>query len=400
MSKIRKKDKYIKSILEQDTYISENTNKIIDDFINEKEKKLDKNKKVIKFGIKHISVLTVAASFVLVILVASNTNINISTTNSKNILHVIQSIFTKPEEEEEKKEEKESEKIENTIVNSVNTNKVQNTVNTINNTVKKENNALQVKELTSQEACDLARNKYGITDKNTGIGIEYIYIGITKDKNNVEYYTFEMEWLYPQNEINPYLTTIYVSKDGKTIKDIYNPDKNKEIEIKQEDRVENNGNVEEVEKNEEPKIPDSVPKEKTQHISGLLVTFPNVPINRSYNGDGIQTGSSISGYSETGSHVDIYNSVHCKEYYSFKSLEEITKDVIQERIDEKIIKEEKRNINGHEWVLFYSEIENNVTQIRLYTVKNEDVYFVEAYYSKEDKEQVFKILDSIMIPEG
>ena len=39
MSKIRKKDKYIKSILEQDTYISENTNKIIDDFINEKEKK-------------------------------------------------------------------------------------------------------------------------------------------------------------------------------------------------------------------------------------------------------------------------------------------------------------------------------------------------------------------------
>lgn len=396
MSKIKKKDKYIKSILEQDTYISENTNKIIDDFINEKEKKLDKNKNVIKFGIKHISVLTVAASFVLVILVASNTNINISTTNSKNILHVIQSIFAKPEEEEEK----ETEKVENKIVNNVNTNKVQNTVNTTNNTVKKEDKVPQVKELTSQEACDLARNKYGITDKNTGIGIEYVYIGITKDKNNVEYYTFEMEWLYPQNEISPYLTTIYVSKDGKTIKDIYNPDKNKEIEIKQEEKVENNENVEEVEKNEEPKMPDSVPKEKTQHISGLLVTFPNLPINRIFNGAEVQIGSSISGFSNTGSNIDIYNSTHCKEYYSFTSLEEITKHVIQERIDEKIIKEEKRNINGHEWVLFYSEIENNVTQIQMYTVKHEDVYFVEAYYSEEDKEQVFKILDSIMIPEG
>ena len=398
MRKIRKKDKYIKSILEQDTYISENTNKIIDDFINEKEKKLDKNKKVIKFGIKHISVLTVAASFVLVILVASNTNINISTTNSKNILHVIQSIFTKPEEE--KKEEKEPEKVENKIVNNVNTNKVQNTVNETNNTVKKENKVPQVKELTSQEACDLARNKYGIIDKNTGIGIEYIYIGITKDKNNVEYYTFEMEWLYPQNEINPYLTTIYVSKDGKTIKDIYNPDKNKEIEIKQEERVENNGNVEEVEKNEEPTMPNSVPKEKTQHISGLLVTFPNLPIDRIFNGNGIQIGSSISGFSNTGSNIGIYNSVHCKEYYSFKSLEEITKEVIQERIDEKIIKEEKRNINGHEWVLFYSKLDATTTIIRMYTVKHSDVYYVEAYYSPEDEQQIFKILDSIMIPEG
>lgn len=395
MSKIKKKDKYIKSILEQDNYISENTNKIMDDFINEKEKNLDKNKNVIKFGIKHISVLTLAASFVLVILVASNTNINIRTTNSKNILHVIQSIFVKPEEEEEK----EPEKVENKIVNNVNTNKVQNTVNTTNNT-KKENKVPQVKELTPQEACDLARNKYGITDKNTGIGIEYIYIGITKDKNNVEYYTFEMEWLYPQNEINPYLTTIYVSKDGKTIKDIYNPDKNKEIEIKQEERVENNGNTEEVEKNEEPKIPNSVPKEKTQHISGLLVTFPNLPINRIFNGDEIQIGSSISGFSNTGSNIGIYNSIHCKEYYSFTSLEEIKKEVIQERIDEKIIKEEKRNINGHQWVLFYSKLDTNTTTIRMYTVKHSDVYYVQAYYSPEDEKQIFKILDSIMIPEG
>lgn len=397
MSKIKKKDKYIKSILEQDNYISENANKIIDDFINEKEKNIDKNSKVIKFGIKHISVLTVAASFVLVILVASNTNINTNITNSKNILHVIQSIFTKPEEEENKKEE--TEKIENKVINSINTNEVQNTVNTTNNT-KKENNKQQAKEVTEEEAYNLARNKYGITDKNTGIGIEYNYIGITKDKNNVEYYTFEMEWLYPQNEISPYLTTIYVSKDGKTIKDIYNPDKNKEIEIKQEEKIENNENVEEVEKNEQPKIPDSVPKEKTQHISGLLVTFPNLPINRIFNGDGIQIGSSISGFSNTGSNIGIYNSIHCKEYYSFTSLEEITKEVIQERIDEKIIKEEKRNINGHDWKLFYSKLDATTTIIRMYTVKHYDVYYVEAYYSQEDEKQIFKILDSIMIPEG
>ncbi len=125
-------------------------------------------------------------------------------------------------------------------------------------------------------------------------------------------------------------------------------------------------------------------------VDGILVT----------SGDEIQIGSSISGFSNTGSNIGIYNSIHCKEYYSFTSLEEITKEVIQERIDEKIIKEEKRIINGHEWVLFYSKLDATTTIIRMYTVKHSDVYYVQAYYSPEDEKQIFKILDSIMIPEG
>ena len=373
-----KQDRYIKSIFKTDNYINSKIDENINKFIEEKEKTI--TNKSIKIYSNSFLILATTASVVLVLFIGIN--IKAKMKGKPNAITAIQALFSKEIEQQELEQEKEvkEEEQEKLQINESNeqTNISQN--NTTNTNVSNTNNDYEkVKQISSWEAEQLILKKYGNVDVTTQIRVEYKYNGITKLDDNKDYYSFDMNWTYPLSEFGSYLTTIYVSTDGTKIKERYNnPNATKQSPI--------------VETNEDTNIPVTIPKERTELVSGIIVTFPNVEVSKITIADGTQIASNI--HYSTGKGIAIYKPEFCNEYYGFKSFERI-ESYIKDNTDVEI---EQLNINGQKWLAYREKIDGNVTCINMYTIKNENNYEVTAYYSTDTENQAFKIINTIKIP--
>lgn len=374
MNKLRQ-DRYIKSIFKTDNYINSKIDENINKFIEEKEKTI--TNKSTKIYSNTFLILATTASIVLVLFIGINIETKIK--NKPNSVTSIQALISKEKEQQELEQEKEEEQEEQPI-NEANEQDYIYQNNTINTNVSNSNNDYEkVKQISSWEAEQLILKKYGNVDVTTQMNVEYKYNGITKLDDDKDYYSFDMNWVYSLSEFGSYLTTIYVSTDGTKIKERYN----NLSETKQSPIVESNENT---------NIPVTIPKERTKVISGVTVTFPNVPVNKVTNADGTQICSDID-YS-TGKSIAIYKAEFCNEYYGFKSFERI-ESYIRDNTDAEI---EQLDINGQKWLAYREKIDNDLTYVNMYTIKNENTYQVIFWYSADTENQAFKIVNSIKLP--
>ena len=368
-------DRYIKSIFKTDNYIDLKIDENINRFIEEKEKTIAR--KSIKISLNAFSMIAIATSFILVIFIGIN--IRAKMLGKPNIISTIQALVTKAQERYQEEYETQ---VNEAVVDDVVLPNNNETTNTSINTSNVNDNPNTPTIINEQQAREKIIAKYGLEDPNTGIAVEYVYKGMYKDKNNKEYYSFDMEWLYSLSEIGSYLTTIYVSKDGTEIKEGYNQ-KNISNENNQQINVEDTNKL------------STIPKEKTELISDVFVTFPNVPVDKITLYDGTQIGSGISINDNIGSCVDIYNTSYCNEYYHFKNFNDI-RSYIRDNTDAEI---ETLIINGQQWLVYRETYSDNTKGISLLTVKNDNSYEVSAGYNEESEKEIFKILNSIKIPE-
>lgn len=370
-----KQDRYIKSIFKTDNYINSKIDENINKFIEEKEKTI--TNKSIKIYSNSFLILATTASVVLVLFIGINIKAKIK--GKPNAITAIQALFSKEIEQQELEQEKEEEQEKLQINESNEQTNISQNITTNTNVSNSNNDYEKVKQISSWEAEQLILKKYGNVDVTAQIRVEYKYNGITKLDDNKDYYSFDMNWTYPLSEFGSYLTTIYVSTDGTKIKERYNnPNATKQSPI--------------VEINEDTNIPVTIPKERTELVSGIIVTFPNVEVDKITNVDGTQIGSDIQ-YS-TSNCISIYKPEFCNEYYGFKSFERI-ESYIKDNTDVGI---EQLNINGQKWLAYRKKIDGNVTCINMYTIKNENNYEVTAYYSTDTENQAFKIINTIKIP--
>lgn len=374
-----KQDRYIKSIFKTDKYINLKIDENINKFIEEKEETI--NKKSIKIGLNTFAMLAVAASFILVAFVGIN--IRAKMQGKPNVISSIQALFTKntkQQEEQIEQEEIQKEETNKEIILPQDDKTINSNVNNVNKNTEK------TEEISRWKAEQLIEKKYGRVDANTGVPVEYEYKGIVKLDDNNEYYSYDMKWAYSLSEFDSYLTTIYVSTDGTKIKEGYNPKNNSNTSITPTI----------TESNENTNIPITIPKERTELVSGVFVTFPNVPVNKVTLYDGTQIGSNIIIMDNKGSNISIDNPEYCNKLYHFTSFESI-KSYIRDNTEAQI---ESLIINDQEWLAYRENFDSNTICIRMYTIKNNDNYMIEAYYYKESENEIFKIINSIMIPEG
>ena len=76
--------------------------------------------------------------------------------------------------------------------------------------------------ISKEEAEKILQNKYGTKDIPTGNVINYTYFAKVKDKNGIEYYNFRQSWFVEDH--SSFLQNLFISLDGKTIKESYKPD--------------------------------------------------------------------------------------------------------------------------------------------------------------------------------
>ena len=82
-------------------------------------------------------------------------------------------------------------------------------------------------------------------------------------------------------------------------------------------------------------------------------------------------------------------------YYHFKNFNDI-RSYIRDNTDAEI---ETLIINGQQWLVYRETYSDNTKGISLLTVKNDNSYEVSAGYNEESEKEIFKILNSIKIPE-
>ena len=75
--------------------------------------------------------------------------------------------------------------------------------------------------ISKEQAQKILENKYGTKDNATGNVINYTYFAKVKDKNGNEYYNFRQSWFVEDH--SSFLQNIFISLDGKTIKESYKP---------------------------------------------------------------------------------------------------------------------------------------------------------------------------------
>lgn len=76
--------------------------------------------------------------------------------------------------------------------------------------------------ISQEEALRLAQERWGTQDENTGSKIGYSYAGWIKDSSGMQYYVFGMRWLVDNSHWS-FLSTVCISADGKTYKEIGMP---------------------------------------------------------------------------------------------------------------------------------------------------------------------------------
>ena len=109
-------------------------------------------------------------------------------------------------------------------------------VNEIEQTNKENLNSENI--ISKEDAQKILENKYGIKDNATGNVINYTYFAKVKDKNGNEYYNFRQSWFVEDH--SSFLQNLFISLDGKTIKESYKPDFFEDGDVFEEEIIDNN----------------------------------------------------------------------------------------------------------------------------------------------------------------
>jgi len=215
----KKVDLFIKNELQKDKNIDKETKEIFKNFEEDLKIKNNKNEsKIIKISFN--AFVAVAASFVVIAFVG--VNMHAKSIGKPNAISALQALFSN-----EKKVERQEEQNEE-----------------INKDENIENPKEGINKISKDEAFSIIKDKYA----SNIIKISIIEKNITQD--NIEYYAFKKEQINADGT-EKYLSTILITLDGETSKEIYDPDgtKTEEKNFTEEQRKE----IEEDKYNEQAK---------------------------------------------------------------------------------------------------------------------------------------------------